>query len=461
MHLQKSMYVFLQISLFFSIVFIPFKAIAQDIPTYSLDECIKMALKFSPQIKEQQQEVEIAKTRLEEAQGYQWPQIEILTLFGPSPRARGDQIESDYRNDRIEGLGVFGSADIKLVQPLYSFGKIEEAKKAASHGIMVEKSRVQQKASDIALEIKQYYFGHLAAIEGRKLVDEIKGHLEVTIERTNKLLEAGSENATEQDLHKLEAYQGLLESIREEVEKNLILSKAALRTFTGLDKDSVFNLKDQKLEPVDVTILGLDHYSGMSMELRQEFKQLSEGLEAKEALIKMAKTDYYPVFFAALFFSYADSTDRDRVTNPWIYDFFKHTLGGAVLGMKWNFDFGITESRYHRAKADYIKLERLREYADVGIPLQVEKAYRELIEAKNSIEATKKAYQSARKWMIGAVLNLDMGLGEVKDAADAMSAYGMMKEKYITSVYNFNMSYANVLQASGLAGEEILFQQEK
>jgi len=441
-------------------IFIPFAALAQDVPAYSLDECIRMALEFSPQVREQQQDVEIARTRLEEAEGYQRPQIELMTLFGPAPRARGDQIFSEQRNDRIEGLGVFGSADIKLVQPIYSFGKIDEAKKAAAHGIRVEESRVQQKKSDVALEIKQYYYGHLAALEGRKLVDEIQGYLDSTIERTKKLIEAESENATELDLNKLEAYRGLLEKYKMEAEKNVTLTREALRTFTGIAKNSEFSLKDKTIEPLPVTIMEIDYYKTKSMELRPEFRQLSEGLRAKEALLNMAKTDFYPTFFAAAFYSISDATDRDKATNPWIYDFFRHNAGGAVLGMKWNFDFGITGSHVHRAQADYMKLQRLKEYADIGVPMQVEKSYREMMEAKESIEALKNAYQAARKWMVGAVLNYDMGIGEAKDAADAIAAYGKMKEEYIKSVYNFNLGYANVLQTSGLAGEETLIKQE-
>ncbi|MBI4848861.1 MAG: TolC family protein [Nitrospirae bacterium] len=439
------------------LVFIPHEAFSQEGRVYSLDECISAALRFSPQIKGQQHEVEIAKTRLEEADGYQFPQIEIMTLFGPSPKARGNQINSDYRNDGIEGLGVFGSADIKVVQPIYTFGKITEAKNAASHGIMVEASKVKQKATDVALEIKQYYYGHLAALEGEKLVDEIQGYLDSTIEKTKKLIESESGRATELDLNKLETYQGLLAKYRGEAEKNIILSKDALRTFMGLDGNAIFSLKDEALKPVDADVRELKFYSEKSKELRPEFAQLREGLKAKESLLNMAKADYYPKIFAAAFYSYSDATERDRVTNPWIYDYFRHQAGGAALGMKWNFDFGITGSQVHRARADYLKLQSLHEHASAGIPLQVEKSYREMIEAKNSIEATRKAFESARKWMIGAVMNYDMGIGEAKDAADAIAAYGNMKEQYIKSVYNFNMSYANVLQASGLAGEEISY----
>lgn len=448
-------HIFLTAILFLSIAFYPIQSFAQDIPVYSLDDCIHMALKFSPRVKEQQQELEMTKTRLEEAEGYQWPQLEVTTLFGPSPKARGNQVVSNYRNDKIHGLGVFGSSELTLVQPIYTFGKITEAKKAASHGIRVEQSRVQQKATDVALEIKKYYYGYLAALEGEKLINEIKGYLESTIERTKKLLEAGSGYATELDLYKLEAFEGMLTKYSEEVNKNIILSKEALRTFIGLEKGTDFDLKDTTLKPVEVKIEGLDFYSTKSKKLRPEFIQLREGINAKKALFEMANADFYPKIFIAAFYSYADATERDRVTNPWIYDFFRHNVGGVVLGLKWNIDFGITKAKMNRARADYLKYERLRDYANIGILLQVEKSYRELMEAKKNIDATKRAYRSARKWMVGAVMNYDMGIGEARDAADAIVAYGKIKEEYIMSLYNFNMSYANVLQTSGLAIEEI------
>ncbi len=455
MHIEGRKYIFLTAILFLGILFYPVQSFAQDIPVYSLEECINMALKFSPQIKEQQQELEMAKTRLEEAKGYEWPQLEVMTLFGPSPKASGNQVSSPHRNDKIHGLGVFGSAELKLVQPIYTFGKITEAKKAATHGIKVEQSRVQQKATDVALEIKKYYYGHLAALEGEKLINEIAGYLETAIKRTKKLLGKESEHVTELDLYKLEAFQGMLERYSEEVNKNIILSKEALRTFTGMGKGVEFALKDKRHKPVKVKIEDLEFYLTKSRELRPEFTQLREGIEAKEALFKMAKADLYPNFFAAAFYSYADATQRDKVTNPWIYDFFRHNAGGIVLGLKWNFDFGIAGAKVNRARADQLKYERLRDYANIGIPMQVEKAYRELIEAKKNIDATKRAYQSARKWMVGAVMNYDMGIGEAGDAADAIVAYGQIKQEYIKSIYNFNMSYANVLQTSGLSIKEI------
>ncbi len=434
----------------------PLQSFSNDVPEYSLDDLIQMAVQFSPQIKEVEQEVEMAKTKLEEAKGWARPQLDVMTLAGPAPKARGNHIFSQHKSDKIHGLGVFGSIDLTVVQPIYTFGKITEAKKAATQGIKVEKSKVRQKAADVAMDIKKYYYGHLASKEGEKLINEIAGYLESAIDRTKKLLNEESEDVTELDLYKLEAFQGMLEKYREEVKKNVTLSKAAIRTFTGMEKGMEFALKDTNNTPVQVSIESLDFYSEKSRLLRPEFEQLRAGLIAKKSLSEMARADLYPVFFAVGLYSFSAATERDKVTNPWIYDFFRHNAGGIALGLKWNFDFGITKAKLNHARADRLKLERLRDYAAVGIPMQVEKSYRELVEAQKTIEATKKAYKSARKWMIGAVMNYDMGVGEAGDAGDAIVAYGQIKQAYIESVYNFNMSYANVMQTSGMSIGEVV-----
>jgi outer membrane protein len=445
----KSFSYWLSAALMAGVLLLPVTVTAEE--TYTLDECIRKALEFSPQIKEVRQDVEIAKTRLDEAQGYQWPQINALGFAGPAPDAKGNQIESDYHSDEIEGLGPFGSIDITLIQPLYTFGKIGEKKKAATHGIEVDKSRVRQKATDVALQIKEYYYGLLFAEDGTRLVDEVDGYLISAIDRTEKLLEVESEFTTPMDLHKLQAFQGIIESYRQKAVKSRILAKEALRKTMGLPADHTLRIADDHLTPADIKIEELGYYVGESAKLRPEFTQLKEGLAAKEALAEAAVAEYYPDIFLGAFFSYAWAGDRDKVDNPWIYDRFNHTAGGAALGIRWSLDFGVTSAQVSRSRAEVHKLRQTGDYAETFIPLQVEQSYRELMEAKNNIEALFRSQKAARKWLVAASSNYDLGLGTSRDLADSLEAYGMTRMSYLQSIYNFNMAYANLEQASGLS----------
>ncbi|MBI4774148.1 MAG: TolC family protein [Deltaproteobacteria bacterium] len=422
---------------------------------FTLDECVEMALKFSPEIKETNQDVEIARTRLDEAKAYFWPQLEALGLAAPVSDAKGNQVESSYSSDRIQGIGPFGSIDVSLVQPLYTFGKLSSAKEAATHGIKVDESRVQQKATDVALQVKQFYHGIAFANDGEKLVNEIDTYLESALKRTRKLLEAESEHATQLDLDKLEAFKGVVEKYRNKAVKSKILAKEALRAYMGLPRGTEMAIVDETLVPIDVDVQELEHYIQESQTLRPEITQLKEGLAAKEALVDVAAADYFPTLFVGAFYSYAYAPDRDRVTNPWIYDYANHQAGGVGVGLKWSLNFGITTAKVDRSKAEVLKLKKTQDFAETGIPLQVEQSYRDLIEARKNIDALETAQKAARKWMVGASSNYDLGIGTSKDLADAVVAYGTIKMDYLTSVYNFNMGYANLAQASGTSVLEV------
>ena len=73
------------------------RVVAQQRPTprvLSLDEAIALAVKNSPQIKEEQFGVLKRQSQRAQADAARFAQLEITVVGGPSPRARGNQINS-------------------------------------------------------------------------------------------------------------------------------------------------------------------------------------------------------------------------------------------------------------------------------------------------------------------------------------------------------------------------------
>ncbi|MDH7499359.1 MAG: TolC family protein, partial [candidate division NC10 bacterium] len=99
--------------------------------TLNLDQAIQKALEFSPEIRETRYDVEVFQSKKQQADAALWPQIELLGIAGPSNRARGDQIYSPDQQTDLRIDGIFGRADISLIQPLYTFGKISSLREAA------------------------------------------------------------------------------------------------------------------------------------------------------------------------------------------------------------------------------------------------------------------------------------------------------------------------------------------
>ena len=416
-----------------------------------LGECVRRALETAPELGEAEADIEQTATKLAEAKAYRYPQLEIFSLIGPVPQARGNQVYSPDSVNQTERWTWFGRGDATLIQPLYTFGKIAESMKAAGHGIEVDRARKDQKRDEIAIKVKEYYFGVLLARELKELLREVREDLVKAREKAAKLLEQGSTNVEDMDIYKLDTFDGEVGKYLQEAEKGELLALAALRTRVGLPADAPLEIADQRLAPDARPVSGLDVYLDISRVRRPEYRQIREGLQAREALVEAAKAAWYPDIFLAGYLSAAYAEKRDRVANPWIQDQFNHLWGGVALGLKWKLDFGITGAKVASERAQYDRLIHTRTFAETNIPLQIRKFHLDLQEAEKSIAETRKAYSNAKKWAVAAIANFDFGIGPAKEIFDALQEYAKMRAAYFQAIYNFNMARANLAYATGEA----------
>jgi outer membrane protein TolC len=413
----------------------------------TLDDCVRRALKAAPELGEAESDIALATAKLDEAKAYRFPQISVTVLAGPAPTASQSDISPVVKTDipfSINSLTWFTSTDATIIQPLYTFGKISENMKAATHGIEVDRSRKQQRANEIVLKVHEYYYGLLLAREMRELVLEIEEILIKAREKARKLLEQGSDSVDEVDLYKLDAFSGVATKYLEEAKKGEALALAALKARMGMPADANLVTGAERLVIIDVEIPSLVQYVEQGNSRRPEFKQIAEGLMARTALVEAAKANYYPDIFLGGLFSWAYADNRDRINNPYINDPFKHLNAGVAIGARWKLDFGITGAKVAAERAQYNRLLSTKEYAATNIPLQIKKYYLDLIEAKNSAVATRGAYLNAKKWTVTAVANFDFGLGPAKDIFEALQAYASMRSDYFKSIYNYRIAAANL-----------------
>jgi outer membrane protein TolC len=420
----------------------------------NLEQCIKKAIEVSPEIGEARYEEEVYKSKKMQADSAVYPQIELLAIAGPSPEAKESNFfRTDVKSTTING--VFGSVELTLIQPIYTFGKIAGYREAALSGIKVAQAGTDKKTSDIILRTKELYYSLLLAMDLRNLVLEIKDDLLDSIKKAEQQIEIGSPWADEANIYKLRAFLGEVERNLNEAEKGMALARDALITSLGLTRDIDFDIADSTLTPEDRIPEELARYLRNAKEMRPEFIQLKEGLNARNALVIAERSGFYPQLFVGLRASAASATNRDRIDNPYIFDYFNHAYGTAFMGIKWSIDFGITEGRVAEAETEYYKLAEKKKFAEEAIPLQVRKAYLDFQEAEKNIAELEKAYKNARKWVVTALLNFDIGVGEAKEIGEAAAIYAQTKANYIRSIFNHRMSFANLLYAAGMDLKEI------
>ena len=418
-----------------------------------VEDCVRIALKTAPELGEAQANIEVSASKLDEAAAHRYPLIEVTSLFGPAPQAHREDIfpviNTDKKYTRFNQLTWFSSTDATLIQPLYTFGKISENMRAARHGIEVERHRKVQRANEVALKVRESYYGLVLAREMKELVLEVQEVLANARVKTVKLIERGSDSADEIDLYKLDAFSGEVAKNLEEAKKGESLAFAALKTRLGLSGDTQLEIKSERLVFDGGVIPPYESFVDLARARRPEFKQISEGLKARAALIEAARANYYPDIFLGGMLSWAYADDRDRIYNPYINDRFNHFNGGIALGVRWKLDFAITAAKVAGENAQYNHLVSTKAYADANIPLQVQRYYLDLLEAENSVAATKSAYSNAKKWGMAAMANFDFGVGPAKEIFDALQSYARMRAAYFQSIYNYRIARANLDYSTG------------
>ncbi|HZV83003.1 MAG TPA: TolC family protein [Geobacteraceae bacterium] len=411
--------------------------------------CIARAIATAPEMGEAGADIDLASSRFAEARGHLFPTIEFLGLSGPVPQAKGNQVSSPDSINQNERWTYFVKGDATLIQPLYTFGKISENMRAATHGIEVDRAKKEQARNEIALKVEEYYNGLLLAREMQALLRYVADTLKDSRDKAQKLFDDGSPNVVLEDLYKLDSYRGGVAGFLAEADKGERLAQAALRARLGLAPDSDFDIATTELVAGAEAVADLSASVAAARDKRPEFRQIREGLKAREALVEAARADYFPDIFLAAYLSGAYSEKRDRVNNPWVPDEFNHYWGGVALGLRWKIDFGITDAKVAGKRAEFNRLEYTRSFAETNIPLQVKKYHLELATAEEKMNGTAQGYKNAKKWVVAAVSNFDFGIGPAKEIFDALEQYAKMRAGYFQAVYERNLAKAGLDYATG------------
>ena len=426
----------------------------------SAREAVERAVNRSPEIASSTYDVEAFLGKQMQADAARFPQLEAIGVLGPSPAAnrapRRGEAEALNSINAKEGQvnSFFVRTDFLLIQPLYTFGLIGNLREAATRGVKAQQAAVDKTAADVALRVREAYYGLLLADELRAHLADLHEQLLKAADREATLVEGGF--ASEQDLFKLRTFEGELEKNLNLAQRLHDIAREALRVWTGLDAQTAVEPADARLTVEPQPLPPLEEYVRDARAKRPEFTQLREGIRAKQALAEAERARGWPMVFFGIQGSAAYADNRDRIrNNAYVIDPLQHSYAGPVLGLKYGLDFGITRGRVKEAEAEVGKLVALEQYAHEGIPLQVRKTYVELVEAQKNVEALDRANENARKWVVTALANFDLGIGDTKDLADAVLAMAKSRADYLQAVFNYHMGLTRLDNAAGRDLDEI------
>ena len=416
---------------------------------YDLAACIRAALINSPDLSSAAADLASARARLGEAKAGRWGRDEFNQILGFVNEAHGNPVFSpDNKNDVLSGLGPCTRLEMLLNIPLWTFGKLDAALKAAQGGLESEHARTDSRRAEVILSTKQLYYGLLLAEQLSGILHDMLDTMDKAVKKTQERLDAGSSAVTEIDLLKLKTGRARFAKGVIEIDASANLTRSALGRAIGIT-DPGFAIADHKLLPVDATIGPLDDYLAQGPERRPEVRQIQTGLAAQSAKVDLEEAGYYPTVFLATGVRWAHAGNRTQQTNPFASDDFNFVQPVGVVGIHWDLNFFLTSAKVEEARADLDRLAAQQRDAASGMQLEIRRAYSDVMQARETIKVAEEGRKAGRGLLILSLSNFEMALGEAEELFKALGAYTEASSDYFRAVHDYDVAVGALSKAVG------------
>lgn len=434
--------------------FLPFLSYAEEeegtegLLRFTLEECLQHALTSHPSIQEVKWDVAIRQSELQQAKAGYYPSAEFVNLVGVVNDAKGNILR--FRQGGIDELGPFTRLEGQITYPLFTWGKLPNGVKAASKGVEQEIISEEQKKAEVVREVKEFYYTLLYTKQVQELLSDVRDGFEKAVKTAEERLKESK--VTQLDVLNLRiGYAGVAKE-SEKLRNGIELTRAALLRAMGLPQTTAFDIADTVLTPEPAQLKDLEYYVERLFRNRPEWRKLLIGIQAKEAELKMATSDYFPTFFLAVPVRYGYAPGRSRQTNPFAYDDFNFGGAGPVVGLHWKLGFGETAAKVARSRAELMKLRAQEKTAAASFPVEVKEAYLNVKEAQERMRVTADGRKAGRTLVALAVANFELGIGEPQDVFLGLGNYTRATNDYYEAVRDYNIALAKL---SLVVGEEV------
>jgi outer membrane protein len=445
---------------------------------YTLDELLELARKNSPTLSASEKATEAVEAQLLEAQRMRLPSGDLSTILAPTPEIRCTTATpppstwtgsaDDWRLSHCDGTswsfdksrfadaltnlsGVFTRTELKLVQPVYTFGKIASGIAAGEAGVRASRHRERGARAEIELLLHKAYYGAKLARESLATLEEGLGYIEQAQKKVDQDLAEGTGESSVVDRLRLRTVRAEVEGRVLEAKRMASIATSGLRALIGPAAPADLEVDAAPLAPVTVADRPLQALQEDAVENRPELKAMEELVNVKQALAEVEWKRQYPdlVLIGTAQFAYASKVDHPQ--NAFANDPFNSSGIGLAAALRMPLDIGVRNAKAHRLKAEAEETAAKRREAQSGIGFEVEKAHSELQEATARLIVLQKGEKAARQWIAALSQNNAVGMSEPKEYTDALLAYFKARMGYLQAIFDFNLSVAALARATGLA----------
>ncbi|HRP69715.1 MAG TPA: TolC family protein [Turneriella sp.] len=379
-----------------------------------------------------------------EASALDYPTFSLLTYAAPIFESKGTPQSSkvDYAK-----WGPYVHAELQIVYPIFSFGRIKDGKKAADHAVAGARYLHESQINKSIFEYKQLYLQIILLNRLKKVLDDANEKMGAVLSQAEKLYKKGTGDVQRKDLTRLKLFALELQRFNAEWLANKKTSALALGHFLG-ERESLIVL-EQDFPHVDRSTRALEQLIAEAHEANPDLKALTEGLQARHHQLEMEKGGHLPVLFLASRSEVNYANTRSEQQSSYAFDPYNRDWFAVVIGAKWELDFGNTKAKIQRAEAEYEKLKAKESEALTGIPLKIAMAMWDFEKQRAQLEISQKKYKEANKWSLSEMTGYSAGTGNAKDLIEAFGAQLLTEKEVAEGEFNLCLAAAKLAMEVG------------
>ncbi|BDG10370.1 RND transporter [Anaeromyxobacter paludicola] len=379
------------------------------------------------------------------------PSASLTFLGGPVPEAKGTILHPETSTNRtLDGLGPFVRFELQVVQPLYTWGRLDAARDAADAGVRARELLVTDKVAELQQRVVQLYWGEAAARKLLAIGDDVEKNLSQVEKQLADALEAGDASVKQADRYRLDLYKAQLRKRRAEASRGLALAHDGLAATAAMLPEELV-LKDAPLPLDPGPAPTMEEARAAAVQHRPDLLALEQGLLAKDAELDAAYGAMKPQLFLGGSFTFAYAPNRSPQFNPWAYDPFNTVGGGVALGVKQDLAFPLLTAQARKVRAERETLRRQREGLMRLVTVQVESAVADVVQARERLSAARAALSSGKSWFRSAGLDFEAGVAEPKELLDAYAGYVETQVEQVQAAYDLLVARAKLDQVAGVS----------
>lgn len=417
-------------------------------------EVVRRAASQNPKVAATRAEIYRAEARAGQVRAAHFPDVSLIAgvatgLKGQLTDRLGAESVEDAYDFQLRDLSATFATQIQVIQPLYTFGKIDLRGQAVEHSLRAAEAQVNITEGEVALEAAKLYEAHIFANAILLFLDDIEDIAARSLEDTEALLEEQAPDVKVQDKLRLQAAQHVARIARAQAEAGADQSREGLRAYLALDPNAKIEVADEYLDPIAPVPSRLEELVDLAVNNRPEFKALSNGIQAIEHLAEAERADYFPDIFLLGYLSAAYTPGRDWIRTPYVFDPMGHVVPTLALGARWTIQWDAAGHRADEVLADAHKYAGLLAWAQQGVPAQVNKSYQDVLRYRKAIKEADEGIPLTKQWLVRASADYGAGIGPSREITDAVEAYVLLKFSQLEAVYMLNVSLAELAAATG------------